>query len=122
MTVRIPHMAAPLAAPLAVLAALALAGCSIPVGRPSGLTAAQAQACRQRTDEVYLLQNRGELYRTDSFVSGSRDSPFSGATGVTTSGGIGANNFGDGLSGQYAREKALSDCYNSSAGPAATKP
>ncbi len=107
MTARIPLMAA--------LAALALGGCNAPVERP---TAAQAQACRQHTDEVYLLQNRSELYRTDGFVSGSRDTPFSGGSGITSSGGLGANNFGDGLSGQYAREKALSDCYKSSAGPA----
>jgi hypothetical protein len=111
MTARIPLMTA--------LAALTLGGCSVPVGRP---TAAQAQACRQHTDEVYLLQNRGELYRTDGFVSGTRDSPFSGGSGVTSAGGIGANNFGDGLSGQYAREKALTDCYNSSAGPAPATP
>jgi hypothetical protein len=103
---------------VATLAALALGGCSFGAGRPAGLSAAEAQACRQHTDEVFLLQNRGELYRTDSFVSGSRDTPFSGTSAAGTSGGIGANNFGDGLSGQYAREKALSDCYNRSSGPA----
>ncbi len=117
MTARPPLRAHRVAFAFGLTLGLALCGCSVPVGLP-GLSRAQAQACRQRTDEVFLLQNRGELYRTDSYVSGARDTPFSGGGGGATSGGIGANNYSDGLSGQYARQQALTDCYNRSAAPA----
>jgi len=97
---------------LAVAIVLALGGCGAGAGStPAGVTAAQAQACRQRTDEVFLQQNRGELYKADSFVAGSRDTPLSGGTLPSYAGGLGSPSFSDGLGGQYARSRALNDCY-----------
>ncbi len=92
-----------------VLALLALAACARPPapGRAEA-TPAQRTACRQRVDEVYLQQNRGELYRSDNYVSGSRDTPFSTSA---------QPNFGSGLGAQYSREQALEDCLNASSGP-----
>jgi hypothetical protein len=99
---------------MAAFAVLAISGCGQAGGStPSGVTPAQAQACRQRTDEVFLLQNRGEVYRADSFVSGTRDTPLSGGTGPSFVGGLGSTTFSDGLGGQYARARALNDCYRS---------
>jgi hypothetical protein len=96
-----------------LLAALAvpvlLAGCNAQPQTRSG-AAAQA-ACRQRADEVYLMQNRGEIYRADQYATSTRDAPYasSGVVGVTSSG----------LSGRYARDSLLSDCLsgNHPAGP-----
>ena len=63
---------------------------------------AAAGACRQRADEVYAAQNRDEVYRTDTFESSGRDTPFSTGTlrGLPDRG----------LSGQYQRDNMISDC------------
>ncbi len=113
---------------LTILVSLgALTGCGVgSTGtRPAGVTASQAQACRQRTDEVFLQQNRGELYKADTFVSSARDTPYASGTVPQYAGGLAAPSFSAGLGGQYAREKALNDCYNAqTAAPpvAPTKP
>lgn len=86
---------------LFALAGLALAGCATNAPRDRG-SAAQQAACRQRADEVYLKQNRGDVYRGDQYATSTRDAPYasSGLIGVTSSG----------LSGRYARDKMLDDC------------
>jgi hypothetical protein len=101
---------------MAGLAILTLNGCGAAGStRPAGVTASQAAACRQRTDEVFLQQNRGELYRADNFVSNSRDTPFAGGSAAAPAvmGSLGTPSFSAGLSGQYAREQDLNNCYNS---------
>jgi hypothetical protein len=86
------------------LMALALAGCAVGGGTPSRSSAVREAACRQRADEVYDRQNRADVYRTDNFVSSTRDAPF-GGSGLRGS-------ISDGLPGQYARDQILSDCLN----------
>jgi hypothetical protein len=109
---------------MAAIAVLAMTGCGASGGTtPAGVTASQAQACRQRTDEVFLQQNRGELYRADSYVAGARDTPLSGGTVPSYAGGLGSPSYSDGLGGQYARARALNDCYKSiNTGPITTGP
>ncbi len=98
------------------LASGTLAGCAQPNGgRPAGLTASQASECRAHSEEVYRQQNRGDIYKADTYATSTRDSPFS------TSGLPGTPS--QGLGSQFGREKALNDCYNASgAGPAAPAP
>ncbi len=111
-------MMAPLLRSLAPagLALVLLAGCAQPnSGRRAGLTAAQAAECRDRSEAVYRQQNRGEIYKADTFATSTRDAPFAsnGLPGITSSG----------LGAQYGREKALNDCYNNQAtGPQAAEP
>ena len=93
-----------------VAAGLTLSGCSgfrQPADRAHASAATRA-ACRTRADEVYLKQNRSEIYEADRYVSATRDSPF-GATGLP---GITTN----GLSGRYAREQMADDCINAASG------
>jgi len=93
---------------VALLAALALAGCAAPTPQ-SRASAAQQAACRQRADEVYTQRNRDAKYTADAYVSGTRDTPFSasGAAGDTSSG----------LPGRYSREAIYSDCVNGIGAP-----
>ena len=81
-----------------------LAGCAGSQPR-SRANAATVAACRSRADEVYLKQNRAEIYRSDRYVSEQRDSPFGsvGLPGITSAG----------LSGRYARDTLQDDCINS---------
>lgn len=100
---------------LPILTVATLAGCAQPNGgRRAGLTAVQAQECRTRSEEVYRQQNRADIYKSDTYATSTRDSPFStsGLPGITSSG----------LGSQYGREKALNDCYNASAGESAATP
>jgi hypothetical protein len=101
------------AASLAVLvAAIApLAACWRPTADRAHASAADLAACRGRADEVYLKQNRGEIYQADTYATGGRDSPYStqGLPGITT----------DGLSGRYHREQLEDDCLNAVDSPAA---
>lgn len=103
-------------APLAVLALLGLADCSGRISSTSdraGATPKAMAACRQRADQVYDMQNRADVYRSDMFAGGQRDAPF-GATGVP-------GNASTGLSARYARETMIDDCLNGlSVSPAAT--
>ena len=72
-------------------------------------SAATVTACRRRADDIYLRQNRDEIYRADNFAGGTRDTPFSsqGLSGITSSG----------LGGRYARDNLEEACLNSSSGP-----
>ena len=98
---------------LGLCAAGLLSGCGTPRDRGSE---AQRAACSQRTDEVYLKQDRGLIYRQDQYATSTRDAPFAGA------GLIGDTR---GLSGQFARQTMVDDCIAGAtaaavpAGPAA---
>ena len=87
-----------------------LTGCGTPAPRSrlQAVAAADLSACRARADEIYNKQNRAEVYRSDTFVSDNRDSPFStsGLPGITT----------NGLSGLYQHDNLVSSCVNSNAG------
>ena len=100
---------------VALLAAATLAGCGTPIQRSRSQTVAAADltACRARADEVYNKQNRAEVYRSDTFVSDTRDAPYStsGLPGITS----------NGLSGLYQHDNLVSSCVNSR-GAAATSP
>ncbi len=96
--------------PLAAL--LALAACSSPPQSSGGrarASAATLAACRQRADDVYLRQNRDEIYRADTYVGSTRDSPFAGygQSGITSAG----------LSGRYARDNIQEACLNNTSPP-----
>ena len=96
-------------AAVAFLPLLTLVGCGQSNGgRRAGLTAGQAQECRARSEEVYRQQNKVDIYKSDTYASSTRDSPFStsGLPGITSAG----------LGSQFGRERALNDCYNASAG------
>jgi len=101
---------------LAVLAALALAAltaCATPIGGSANRQAASPRAmaaCRARADQVYDEQNRGAVYRADTFAASQRAAPFAGA-------GPGANP-SSGLSDLYARDTFLDDCLNGASGSA----
>ena len=69
---------------------------------------AQRAACRQRADEIYNQQNRGEIYANDRYASTTRDTPFSADPMRDTS---------SGLSGEYARQNLISDCINGTGQP-----
>jgi hypothetical protein len=82
-------------------AALTLAACTGGGGGGTGETHADAAtqaACRQRADEIYNQQNRGDIYRPPSQVN----TPFSAdyTPGISDRG----------LSDLYAHEKLVSDC------------
>ena len=91
-----------------VIACLWLGGCAGSRAPERQGSAAQKAACRQRADEVYSKQNRAEVYRSDTYLTTTRDSPFatSGLPGITSRG----------LSGQYARDTLVRDCLNNTAG------
>jgi hypothetical protein len=87
----------------ALLATLVLAGCAAPTPQ-SRASAAQQTACRQRADEVFLQRNRGAVYSSDAYVSGTRDTPYS-ASGV-------AGNTSGGLPDRYSRDALYTDCIH----------
>lgn len=96
--------------PLAAL--LALAACYTPPaggGSRARASAGTVAACGKRADDVYLRQNRDEIYRSDTYVSNTRDTPFSGAgfPGDTSAG----------LPGRYARDNIQQACLNSANSP-----
>jgi len=103
----------------ALLAGGVLAGCAAqPGGSATGAgpaaTPAQAAACRQRADEVYERQNRGDLYRSDLYASGTRDAMFS-STGSPAASIAG-------LPGRFARDRMLAECLRGAAGNVASTP
>jgi len=102
----------PAARLLPLIPILALTACYSPPAGGGGrahASAATIAACGKRADEVYLRQNRDEIYRADTYVGSTRDSPFSGGgqSGITTAG----------LSGRYARDSYQEACLNSANGP-----
>ncbi len=92
---------------LALISLLGLVACAGP-GRLHG-SAAQDAACAKRADEVYLQQNRAELYRADSYATSGRDSPYAGGGFVNA----------PSLSDRYAREKLLDNCLAGISGASA---
>jgi hypothetical protein len=87
-----------------------LGACWHPPADRAHASAATLAACRTRADEVYLKQNRDEIYRADTYATGARDAPYStaGVPGITT----------NGLAGRYARDELEDDCINSTDGTA----
>lgn len=103
--------------PLALAALLGtalLAGCAAPPGATPTATPAQAAACRQRADEVYEHQNRADVYRSDTYASGTRDAMFS-STGSPAASIAG-------LPGRFARDRMLAECLRGVAGNVASTP
>lgn len=103
--------------PLAIAAVLVgglLAGCSAPQGSAGTASPAQAAACRQRADEVYERQNRADVYRSDTYASGTRDAMFS-STGSPAAALAG-------LPGRFARDRMLAECLRGAAGNVASTP
>ena len=103
----------------ALLAGGLLAGCAAQQGDAASApaqaaTPAQAAACRQRADEVYERQNRADLYRSDTYASGTRDAMFS-STGSPAAAFAG-------LSGRFARDRMLAECLRGAAGNVASTP
>jgi len=106
------------ATPALGLALLALAAplgaCAGPAPSSSRATAAERAACRTHADEVFSRQNRDAIYRSDTYSTALRDSPFasSGMPGLTTTG----------LSQQYGVENTMQDCLRGIGNaPAATE-
>jgi hypothetical protein len=91
----------------AALLLLGLVACNGPISSTSDRAGASPKAmaaCRQRADQVYDMQNRGDVYRSDMIAGGQRDAPF-GAVGNP-------GNVSTGLSARYARETMVDDCLN----------
>jgi hypothetical protein len=71
-------------------------------------------ACRQRADEVWERNNRGEIYRADVYASGTRDAMFSSS---------GSPNLGiRELQGRFARDRMYNDCLRAVAGNVGSDP
>ena len=84
---------------IALMGVLALAGCAGP--SPSGQAhgdAATLAACRQRAEETYNQQNRGDIYRPQAQVN----TPYSADYAPSTS--------GRGLAELFAHDRLINDC------------
>ncbi len=105
MTTRLPLTVGLVAASLITVSLLAACGEPVQRSRAQTVAAADLSACRARADEIYNKQNRGDVYRADTFVSDTRDSPFStsGLPGITS----------NGLSGLYQHGNLVSSCVSS---------
>jgi hypothetical protein len=103
-----PRSALSRAACAALLTLLALGACAAVQQPRSQASAAQKAACRQRADEVYEKQNRGDVYRADNFAGGMRDTPYA-AQGMP-----GSPNAG--LSARFARDTLFDDCLRNASG------
>jgi hypothetical protein len=82
-----------------LLTAVAIAGCDSPA--PTGQAqadAATASACRQRADEVFDRQNRGQIFSPQSQVN----TPFSA--------NYAPNDGSQGLSQLFAHNRMIDDC------------
>jgi hypothetical protein len=100
---------------LAGASLLALAGCAqFQQSSRAGVSPAVQAACRARVEQSYNAQNRGDIYRRDTYVGSNSTSPFS------TSGTGAAGN--EGLSSQYEYQRELDNCYNTGANPAPETP
>ncbi len=76
-------------------------------------SAADRAACRQRSEQVYIMQHRDEMMRADQYATSGRDAPF---------GGAGAAGASPGLAGLFAHRQMVSDCLNGRAGNVGTSP
>ena len=104
-----PH--ARLASAVFIIAAMAGSACSLDIGGPPPSQAGRAEveavsACRERADQVFDRQNRGQVYNTDTYRSITRDAPF------TTNGLVGVTSAG--LSQQYSRDNMVQNCLRES--------
>jgi hypothetical protein len=81
-------------------------------GSTSHASAAERSACRAHADAVFERQNSDAMYRSDTYSTGLRDSPFgsSGLPGLTTTG----------LSQQFGVATTMQDCLNGTGGASAT--
>lgn len=104
-------MSFPSSAWLWTLAALGLAGCAPPLSHGDS---AQLAACRARAEQVYSVQNRGEVYLQDGYASGARDAPFAGATGFAATNAE--------VTGRFRREEMVERCMRGSAGNVGSTP
>jgi hypothetical protein len=95
---------------LALATLLGLAACAAPAHRHG--SAAQEAACAKRADEVFLRQNRAEIYRADQYAASGRDAPFAGAGRLDA----------PSLSDRYAREQFLENCLAGRTGSAGATP
>jgi hypothetical protein len=86
------------ALPLLLLATIGLVACATQPGTESHADAATEAACRQRADQVYNQQNRGDIYRPPPQVN----TPFSANYNAGVS--------DRGLSDLYAHDKLIRDC------------
>jgi hypothetical protein len=88
------------ALPSLLLTALALAGCMAGSGPgpESHADAATVAACRQRADQVYDQQNRGDIYRQPDPINSPSSANY--APGVSDRG----------LSQLYAQDRLINDC------------
>jgi hypothetical protein len=102
--------------PYAALAALiGLGGCAVPLGSGGGPppSANAVAACNTRADEIFSRQNRDAAYKSDTYQTSERDSPYSGA---------GIPGTEQGLSDQYARGQDVRSCLNGVATPLSPGP
>jgi hypothetical protein len=98
---------------LAPMLLLALAACSQATGPERRATAADRAACRQRVEEVYNKQNPEEVYRTDTYMTDTRDAPF-GTSGLTAP--------NTGLASRYEQATMMRDCLRSVSGNVGSSP
>ena len=96
---------------LALTLLLSLAACAWLTEPQPHATAAERAACRQRVEEVWNKQNPAEVYRSDTYVSSMRDSPYA-------SSGLRLPNAG--LSNRYEHDTMVNDCLNNAAGNVGT--
>jgi hypothetical protein len=100
-------------APLGLLAAaVVLSACDIgPPGGQAQANAATVAACRQRAEQAYEQQNRGQIYSPASQVN----TPYSGS--------YLPDNTNRGLSDVFAHDRMVSDCVrNTGTGAERTPP
>lgn len=90
---------------MALLAVVSACSAPPPPTPSDRASAATQAACRQRAEEIYQQQNRGELYRSDQLAT-QADSPLSagGLKGFTP----------QGLSQRYDYGSIVQDCLRSS--------
>lgn len=98
-------------AAMAAVLGFGLAGCERfhAANSLEGVSRAQQADCKARTEQAYTSQNRGEIYRTDTYAAGGAATPFSGPSTTSAS--------SDALGARYAYQRMLNDCYNSSPDP-----
>ncbi len=100
--------------PTALVALLAMTASGCTTAPETQASAAQQAYCRQRADQIYNRRNPGDVFRTDHYVSGQRDSPFASTGSV-----------GDpmaALGARYERSKILEACLRGASGQSGGAP